>query len=740
MKPPPPESLRQLRALEPFAGLDAEAFEGVTAQVEQLQLPAGEILMRQGDVADCVFFVLDGSLGILHGTAPGEEQVLAQLGPGELVGEVAVLVGGERSATVRVTSDATLLAIPRESFLEVLEADVRSLGGLRSQVRERLRRTQLAVQVGRLFGPMDAAGFAELSAQVQWTSLNSGEVLFRAGDPADCAYIVVSGRLRIVAQDIDGGERLLNEVGRGETLGEMALLDRAPRSATAYAVRDSDLVKFPSQRFDRLLEEHPRALRHIARFVIDRLRHQSASVHSPARSSLSAAVIAASPGVAASEFATRLTHALSTHGSAFLVSRQSAERALGLRSGDPALTAEPGRIRLTEWAAGLSEHHHFLVYAADPQWTDWTNWVSGQADHILIVADGNSDPEVGEVEKRLGERWHWVRAPRRSLVLLRRAGESPTRTSAWLGPRTLDEHFHASADSNADFARLARVLTGRAVGLVLGGGGARGFAHIGVIRALADVGVPVDSVGGTSIGSIIGAGLAMGLDADRIQVESKRHFSAIFDPTLPLVSILAGRRVSSRLAGAFGELQIEDLEIPFFCVSTNLTRASETVHTRGSLAAALRASISLPGVLPPVAQKHELLIDGGVLNNLPSDVMAARLRGGEVVAVDITPEVDLSAAFEAPSELSGWSVLWQRIRPRGRALEVPHIINILARSTVVASAAARRKRETDPQASLYLSMPVAEWGMFQFGSLEAIAERGYEASLDPIRSWWAQRN
>jgi predicted acylesterase/phospholipase RssA len=292
-------------------------------------------------------------------------------------------------------------------------------------------------------------------------------------------------------------------------------------------------------------------------------------------------------------------------------------------------------------------------------------------------------------------------------------------------------------DSRWDFERLARTLAGRAIGLVFGGGGARGFAHLGVWRALEELNVPVDFVGGTSIGSIPAAGFAMRLTAQRATEISKQRFASVLDPTLPLVSLLAGRRIDSQIKGFFGERQIEDLPLPFFCIATNLTASEEMVHRSGSVSAAVRSSISIPGVLPPVAHQGHLLVDGGLINNVPADVMKGLVQGGPVIAVDVTPEVDLRQFDDLPHVLSGWGVLWDRVNPLRNAPNVPYILNVLTRSTVVASAAAKQVSAGD--GGLYLRLPLDEWGMFDFASVEAIAERGYETSRDSIRDWWEQR-
>ncbi len=244
-------------------------------------------------------------------------------------------------------------------------------------------------------------------------------------------------------------------------------------------------------------------------------------------------------------------------------------------------------------------------------------------------------------------------------------------------------------------------------------------------------------MGGTSIGSIIAAGYAMGLRSAEALALCKKHFSWILDPTFPLVSLLAGRRAGAKIEAFFGDREIEDFRIPYFCVSTNLTTARETIHSSGVAAHSVRASISIPGVLPPVVEDGDLLVDGGLVNNVPVDVMERVCMRGPVIAVEVTPEIDLGKYYQIPPALSGWNVLWERINPLGKAALVPDIVTILARSTVVASTLMSRGRPPSGPHTLRLALPVADWGMFEFGSVEPLAERGYEASIEPIREWWA---
>lgn len=591
---------------------------------------------------------------------------------------------------------------------------------------------QLAAHLARLFAAADPALLAEIEANAEWLSLRGGECLFRRGEPGDAAYIVISGRVRIV-----DGERTLNEVGPGETLGEMALLSGEPRSASVYAVRDTLLARLAADAFSGLVERHPAVLRRIAGHLVERLRGRNGA--GPRAAARTFAIVPATAGVPLAAFAEQLGAALAAHGATLRVAPPAVERALGRPGAAEADDDDAEGVALIEWLNEQELAHRFVLYEAAAA-SRWSARALRQADHVLLLAAAGAALDAPAAVGHIAARSPDFPATRTSLVVLRATGTEPTRGAAPLLERCpVAAHYHAALDAPEDFARIARCLTGQGIGLVLGGGGARGFAHLGVLRSLAEAGVPVDWVGGTSIGAIIAALAAAGVPHDQALDACRRHFRSLKDPTLPLVSLLAGRRIGARLRDVFGAAAIEDLPLPYLCVSTNLSRAAQAVHERGPLVAAIRASISLPGVLPPARIGADLHVDGGLVNNLPIDVMAARPELGAVIAVDVGGEQDMSAPPGFEPELSGWRVLWERFAPRAGRARPPTIMSVLTRSSFVASLHWARERHAADLASLYIRVPVADLRLLAFDRIDEIAARGYAAAREPVAQWWRAR-
>jgi len=657
---------------------------------------------------------------------------IATLGVGSLLAGLGALEG---EATLRADGACAWVRVRARGWEELAASDPPGLVILGERIAEAEQTLQLALHLSRLFPGLDSEGLEAVRSGLEWQALGGGEVLFREGDFADAAYLVIRGRLCAVTGEEDD-ERFLNEVAAGETVGEMSLLSDATRSATVYAIRDSQLARLSRSAFDALTERHPQALRRIAGFVVERLRRHTAGP-TPRAGGTSLVVVPARPGPDLQRLAGRLATALGRFGRVARIGRASLERALGRRGVADARAETADGLRLARWLAEREAESDFVLYETDPQWTPWSERALRQADHVLLVALARDGPALGETEARLAEIWRKAHPPRRSLVLLHSPGRRPQGTAAWLARRDVERHHHVRGESVADVERLARLLAGRGVGLVLGGGGARGFAHLGVLRAFEEVGIPVDAVGGTSMGAVVGGLAAMGCSAAEALELSRGSSSALFDPTLPVLSLLHGRRIGERLEANLGAAEIEDLPLPYFCVATNLSRAGAVVHRTGPLFRAVRSSISLPGILPPVSIDGDLHVDGGLLDNLPTGPMAALCGGGPLVAIDVSPAEELHFELDLARGVSGWRLLWQRLSPWASRRDLPSISSVLMRSVVVASLVREREREGSPdRPDLHLKLPVDEWGLLDFDRLEPIAKRGYEASTEPLRRWW----
>lgn len=597
---------------------------------------------------------------------------------------------------------------------------------------ERRRDAQLAAVLTRLCGEIDAAAFRDLQARLTWRRLAAGETLFRRGDPGDAMYIVVAGRLLFI-EDESAELPIRGEIGPGELVGEFALLTDEPRLADVHAIRDTDLVEISRPVFEELTRRYPRLMIHLARNIIGHSRQALRVTQPTDLRALTFAVAPTAPSVPLAAFARRLVEALAAFGPTLHLSSERFDRAYG-RAGMAQIPQDhPAQAAVTAWLSEQEARYRYIVYETDASWTPWTGRCLRQADRLLLVGRAGDDPTPGEIETARPGRERL----RTELVLLHPEGaERPRGTAAWLAPRRVQAHHHIRLERSADLQHLARRLTGRAVGLVLSGGGARGMVHVGTIRALEEKGLPIDFVGGTSIGSVIGAACALGWDYEEI-ARRVRTFSSgrtLLDRTLPLVSLCAGQKLSRVLRALFGGVQIEDLWRPYFCISCDVSQGREVIHQSGTLWRAVRASVAIPGIFPPLLDEEgNLLVDGGVINNFPIDVMRGLCGEGLVIAVDASSPRHKQKAYRFGPVVSGWRVLGQRLNPFRPAPAVPSLLGSLMR--VLGANSLYRAEAVRPLADLIIRPPVRGIGLLEFDAYAEIIEIGYQTARQALAEW-----
>jgi len=581
----------------------------------------------------------------------------------------------------------------------------------------RLRET-----VERYFGVDDPANIESVLGELVPVTVPGGDWLFHAGESGDALFLIERGRLQVFAEnerEAGGadptGPKFLGELGPGEIVGEVSLLTGGARSAGVRAIRDTKLLRMDRSAFDRLAATHPALAIEMAAQIARRLRDRTSGRADRVRGPENIVVLPLCDAPLARRFADELTTALGGNGSVLHLDADS-------RAGSDDAS-------ISEWIDAESDRHDYLVLEADATMSRWSQICLRHADVVLCVADASAPPTSGEFSEatRRG-----AGAARRVLVLVHRS-DTVSNGSPWRAAIDPDALHHVRLGmSERDIARLARILTGRAIGLVLGGGAARGFAHVGVYRALVEAGIPIDWVGGTSIGSVFAAMIALDWTPDQTEALARTAFverNPLGDYTLPLVALLRGRRVQQLVLEHFGG-EIEDLPIPYYCVSSHLELGEVQIHERGPLWRAIRASVALPGVLPPAIVDGELSIDGGILNNLPVDVM--RTRGvGQVIAVDLSLREDSLIRFdEMPGPLE---ILRNWLMPSRRRRAPPSILTLLVKASMGASAAnTRAMREL---ADLLIQPPVAPYALLDVKNFDVLVEVGYEHARMCLANW-----
>jgi NTE family protein len=583
------------------------------------------------------------------------------------------------------------------------------------------------LSASQFFAALNPATLNELQFELELVHLPGGEILFRAGDAGDSMYVVLSGRLRVSVERSNGSEEIIREIGRGESVGELALLTGEARSATIRAIRDSELAVLSRPAFEHAIKSDPTLIRQLAVQLASRQRQGADGATAPSNVR-TIAVLPLDRSQEAAAFAGLLEQALARLGPTLRVDQETINRMGGLDFANS--TDAHG---LTAQLDALEINQRAVVYQAAADLTPWTQRCVRQADLILAVGRAEAIPPNAALEQLRNYFASCAITARIELVLLHAREFDPGLPMApWLAALRAAVHHHLVPYIAEDTARLARLITGNAIGLVLSGGGARGFAHIGVIRALYERGIPIDYIGGTSMGAVIAAQHALGWDWQTMASVNREEWPRC-EPqknyTLPLVALNSARRMDQMLRRMFGAVEIENLHSKFFCVSTNLTTAAAKIHRQGTLWKAVRASVSIPGIGPPAIENGEILVDGGLVDNLPVETMK-KLSQGKVYAVDVSEQVEFASKLSESYTVSGWKLLWQQLNPFAEKPDIPNILNILYRTTTVGGIRANENAKS--QADLCFEPPVSQFGVFEWKSVDKIIEVGYRYVLKKL--------
>jgi len=523
-----------------------------------------------------------------------------------------------------------------------------------------------------LFAGLSPAALARLERVVTDVDLDAGAVLFSQGDPTDGLYVLRSGRLQVLQGDV-----VLTELTRGAVLGELGLLTGDVRSATVRAVRDSRLVHLTQEHFAAFATLE--VMTGMAKGLATRIQEIAPPAVSRRRG---ADVVVAVVGLDAGAPVEECSQALQAH----------------LRR--HVRVVAPGRVDRDGLERAEQDADKVVLSAgpADPAWRELCLRV---ADRVVLVSGGPVPPLEALPERVLGADLVLTGAPA--------SREQRAEWEALLTPRSTHD---AGADLGVGLRPLALRLTGRSLGLVLGGGGARSFAHLGVLDELEAAGIVVDRFAGASVGAAIAALAATGADADGVDAQVYENFvrnNPIGDYRLPAKGLVKGRATEAAIQRTIGDLLVEELPKEFRCVSVDLLKRREVVHRSGRIADAVACSLRLPGLYPPFPHGGTLHVDGGVMNNLPVSALAH----------DEGPIVAVSISFGGSGRPPG-------APRRSGPPRVPAIGDTLMRTMMMASGDAAEK--AFQEADLVLRPSSDGVGLLEFHQIDRMREAGREAT------------
>ncbi len=566
-----------------------------------------------------------------------------------------------------------------------------------------------------LFGELDEELLTQILESGKALEQNAGDFLFRQGDSDNSLYIVLSGRFRALAKQDDGTFHALGDIGEGEPIGEFALFMAEPRSASVVAIRKSLVLELKETEYLEIVGRFPAFSTKLTRFIVNRLRRNSLQQHLET-SAKNIAIINLQSENDISEYTDAIESQFQSSNVGIQILDHDSHANLELQSGYDTLEQHQGL--------------NFLVCSDED--LDWSRQCILYADLVIIASDFYADHAIKEIERELKLYTDSILTKKIYLLLLHpENAKFPNNTRRWFENRNVNLHLHYRKNHLPDIRRISRILSNKANGLVLGGGGAKGFAHVGAINALQEEGVEIDFLGGASAGALYGV-IAAYTDFERKKMDSLIQEAAgrkltSNDFTIPLVSLMSGKKMSSHIKKILGDTHLEDFWIGSYCVSTNFSDGSIKIHERGPAWKQIEASIAIPGIYPPVVIDKQLHVDGGLADNLPIETMYS-YPVKHIIAISLTQLqskfVDFDDIPTAPT------LLWNKITGK-RKYRLPSLSSILINSLTLNS---RQKQEiTKSGVSIYLEMELKGFSMLDDKRWKEIMQKGYEQMKSSLR-------
>ncbi|XP_037727000.1 neuropathy target esterase sws isoform X3 [Drosophila subpulchrella] len=735
-------------------GLPEEDAHIIEPFVEIRELEPNVTLITEGNADDvCVWFVMTGTLAVYQSNQDAtrakpdkSDQLIHFVHPGEIVGGLAMLTGEASAYTIRSRNNSRIAFIRRAAIYQIMRQRPRIVLDLGNGVVRRL---------SPLVRQCDYA--------LDWIFLESGRAVYRQDESSDSTYIVLSGRMRSVITHPGGKKEIVGEYGKGDLVGIVEMITETSRTTTVMAVRDSELAKLPEGLFNAIKLRYPIVVTKLISFLSHRFlgsmqtRSGSGAPGAPVEANpvthkySTVALVPITDEVPLTPFTYELYHSLCAIGPVLRLTSDVVRKQLG-----PNIFEAANEYRLTSWLAQQEDRNIITLYQCDSSLSAWTHRCMRQADVILIVGLGDRSYLVGKFEREIDR---LAMRTQKELVLLypETTNARPANTLSWLNARPwVTKHHHvlcvkriftrksqyrindlysrvllSEPNMHSDFSRLARWLTGNSIGLVLGGGGARGAAHIGMLKAIQEAGIPIDMVGGVSIGALMGALWCSERNITTVTQKARewskkmtKWFLQLLDLTYPITSMFSGREFNKTIHDTFGDVSIEDLWIPYFTLTTDITASCHRIHTNGHLWRYCRASMSIAGVFPPFCDYRDghLLLDGCYTNNVPADVMH-NLGAAHIIAIDVGSQDDTDLTNYG-DDLSGWWLLYKKWFPFTTPVKVPDLPDIQSRLAYV-SCVRQLEEVKNSDYCEYIRPPIDKYKTLAFGSFDEIRDVGY---------------
>ena len=706
---------------------------------EDYAFKANEIIFKKGSSKYCGAVIVKSGKIVIYDDIT--ESPIDGFEAGEYFNISSLVFSRKRTFSATAKENSEIIFLEKSKMDSLMEND-NEIGNILEKLSvEEYDKGKLFGIFRGLYGEkMDYKSHKEIYRKGKWVFLEDNSNLFNYGEKSDSFYLLVTGLLK--AYIPKKGELIeVGEIYEGEVIGEMGILTNEARSASIFATRDSVVFKIDLEKANEIIMQYPLVLLQVATKIADRLRNVQHS-NERHRTDIHSIVQLSSGKNHTKEIISignSLIDSMNKFNRSIVVSSKEVNEILNIESINAELERDKFYPALDDLVDNFTKENRYLLLLCDEEYTPWTTWCLAISDKNIFVVEESAGVSNTELlnkmnlsEKDIPIHLH----DEKQLIIYHQSKNSfPSKTSSIIEmlPK-ISNHYHMSINNKNDSDRVSRLIAKKGIGLCLSGGGAKGNAHIGVYKALIEHNIPIDAVCGTSAGGIVASLIAFGYDPETIISRLKETYkrNSFKEYTIPVTSIIATKKVIQDAIFLGNDMDIEDLWIPYFSIAVNISKSKLDVIDKGPVYKATRATAALPGILLPVIKDTSFLVDGGLINNMPGDIMLKKY-GGKLISVSVSPQEDLDAKFnDFPNQSSYFIKKLLRMNKKFPH-EIPGLSNILMRSIFVASS--NKIKEVIDLSDLFLDLQVKDVGLLEFEKIDESVEFGYEYAMKKLKNF-----
>ena len=737
-----------LQESELFKQTDIKTLEKIILKSKYYKSKENEIIFDLGDDA------FSGIILLIHGkikTFTNQEkpaEIVNEILKGDIFNILSIFHEDLRSFAATSVEESEFLFIPKDVLENICQTDKIFHNNLHKKITLEFNKHKLEKILANFYSKeVDNNILKELMNSGEWINLKDNTKLFEFGEQSDSIFFLIRGFLKAFIPNKSELQEV-GEIKEGEVIGEMGLLSDEPRSASIYSTRESLLFKITKDKFDNLMLKNPSVLFALSKQIILRFK-KNQNLKNENENTIFLNLLHTSKNldnsIVNSNFGKSMEKALNKYEKAYYLNKTIVEEVLSIKNINKTLESDGKSFILDDFINKISKDYKYIILDSEINNTPWTTWCTTLSDKYLFLLNPSlgidNDEIINLMNNIQSDTPNHLMVDRQLIICHDNKNIFPSGTIEHLN--ALDPvsiHYHINIKQENDFLRLARMITNKSVGLAFGGGGARALAHIGVYKAILEKNIPIDVVCGTSAGSMMAAIIASGYSVDEVE-EIWEKFSkdikiTLSDYNLPHSSVWNGENLYNSYFKIFENRRIEDLWLPMFGCAANITSAELEVIDRGKIWRAVRASSSLPGALSPVIENNSLFVDGGLMNNLPGNILKEKYNS-KIISINVSPEVELEPKFEKFPNQNNLFLKKLFLNKRYRAeyghLNIPTLGEIMIRSIMTGSA--NKTKEVAEMSEIFFDVPTNGYSMTDFIGAKSLIKKGYDYARERLNNY-----